>query len=237
MGEKWEKMGITLLKYVLDPENFDTTLAIKGQIITMDKNKSIAHNAKDLQVLVDENNCWNVVSHCLDNRGYGQYMKERTHVFVYKKFIGKILKGQVVRHKCDNPKCCNPSHLEIGTQKDNADDRENRNRGNHYKKLTTEEVIEIAKSDLRGCELALIYDVSHSTISDIKRKRRRQNILKDIEIVESKTKLLPEDIVIKIFLSNEKTNIIADKFNISRATVCDIKSKRRYKKYLGGIAI
>ena len=30
--------------------------------------------------------------------------------------------GLVVRHRCDNPICCNPSHLEIGTQAENVAD-------------------------------------------------------------------------------------------------------------------
>ena len=28
----------------------------------------------------------------------------------------------IVRHKCHNPKCCNPEHLQIGTHKDNWND-------------------------------------------------------------------------------------------------------------------
>ena len=36
--------------------------------------------------------------------------------------FGEIPKGMVIRHKCDNPNCCNIEHLEIGTQKDNIED-------------------------------------------------------------------------------------------------------------------
>jgi hypothetical protein len=36
--------------------------------------------------------------------------------------------GIVVRHVCNNPPCCNPAHLLLGTQKDNAVDRNLANR-------------------------------------------------------------------------------------------------------------
>jgi hypothetical protein len=39
----------------------------------------------------------------------------------------------VIRHKCDNPVCVRPSHLEIGTDADNNRDMAVRKRGAHSK--------------------------------------------------------------------------------------------------------
>lgn len=58
--------------------------------------------------------------------GYGLFGIKRininAHRFAYKDTFGEFPAHLCVLHKCDNPPCCNPSHLFLGTNKDNTDD-------------------------------------------------------------------------------------------------------------------
>lgn len=69
--------------------------------------------------------CWEWQA-CTNNIGYGFIRdsgKMRTaHRVSYELFKGLIPAGKIVCHTCDNPKCVNPDHLWIGTNKDNYDD-------------------------------------------------------------------------------------------------------------------
>lgn len=63
---------------------------------------------------------------------------------------GTIPDGQHVLHRCDNPPCCNPDHLFIGTHQDNMADRTAKFSGkrgeDHFRaKLTELDVLEIRK--------------------------------------------------------------------------------------------
>jgi 6-pyruvoyltetrahydropterin/6-carboxytetrahydropterin synthase len=55
---------------------------------------------------------------------------------------GHDIEGRVVMHSCDNPSCCNPSHLKVGTYIENEKEKDLRGRRpkgeRHYKALLTD---------------------------------------------------------------------------------------------------
>lgn len=69
--------------------------------------------------------CWQWTGRSL-NRGYGSIQFRgrviKSHRGSYELSIGPIPRGMWVLHKCDNKLCVNPSHLFLGTRKDNVDD-------------------------------------------------------------------------------------------------------------------
>src|SRR3990167_4061840 len=55
-------------------------------------------------------------------KGKGKVINKSAHRSAWELTHGAIPKGLFVLHSCDNPPCCNPSHLRLGTQADNIKD-------------------------------------------------------------------------------------------------------------------
>ena len=79
----------------------------------------------------DPSGCW-IYKGCVDKNGYGRVVFDRkadkAHRLSWKLLRGEIPSGMSVLHSCDNPPCCNPDHLSIGTTKENIWDCCRKNR-------------------------------------------------------------------------------------------------------------
>jgi hypothetical protein len=84
---------------------------------------------------VTESGCWEWqgfrqppggMQHRGPRYGYGEMSfrgkQTRTHRIAWVITHGAIPAGMLVMHKCDNPPCCNPDHLKLGTSLDNQRD-------------------------------------------------------------------------------------------------------------------
>lgn len=129
-------------------------------------------------------------------KGYGTFVARalggsfRAHRFAYALAHGPIPEGLHVLHRCDNPPCCNPDHLFLGTHADNVADMIAKGRNakgersgarrhpesvargekNGHAKLTAAQVAEIRATPRKiGTQhaLALRFGVSDATISMI----------------------------------------------------------------------
>ena len=108
-----------------------------------------------------------------NNKGYGCFKDKKAHRISYELLVGKIPEGMLASHKCDNPSCCNPHHIFIGTYQDNSNDAVSKGRtlkGSKHpnSKLTDGQVDFIRSSPMTGAALALKFNVSKSTISGIR---------------------------------------------------------------------
>lgn len=77
--------------------------------------------------------CWEWTGGTLATGGYGKLSvngaERRAHRFSYELLVGPIPDGLCVLHRCDNRPCCNPSHLFLGTRRDNNYDMATKKRG------------------------------------------------------------------------------------------------------------
>lgn len=126
--------------------------------------------------------CW-LWTGAVTKFGYGRAQIDSSMRYIHRLVLEKSLKrrllaNEVAMHSCDNPPCCNPAHLSVGSPKDNSDDRDRKGRNVNYvgskhgvSKLTEKDVICIRKLYAEGgitqTAIAAIYGVHKSLISII----------------------------------------------------------------------
>jgi hypothetical protein len=102
------------------------------------------------------------------------------HRLSYVVFKGEIPDGFCVLHSCDNKKCIEPSHLRLGTKKENSKDMvdrkrhpyliKNRGSAHHKAKLNEEkikEIIELRKMGLTLVQISEKFGMHYSMIGYI----------------------------------------------------------------------
>lgn len=143
----------------------------------------------------DPDGCWLWLGAKRSDKGYGGVWDgERwthSHRFAYTLTYGPITDGLWVLHKCDNPPCCRPDHLFLGTQLDNIHDMLDKGRyrsgpalhpermpkgeAHGQAKATADTVRAIreryAAGGITHKELGREYGLSRLTVGDIIRRR------------------------------------------------------------------
>lgn len=140
---------------------------------------TIARFWSKVAVALRDTQCWNWRAHVASD-GYGKFRTEgetfQAHRIAWRIANGTDPGNSLVRHKCDNRMCCNPLHLELGSQIDNMADmvvrgRSARGEANGRATLTAADVAEIKARITAGepnTHIARDYPITHSMVSRIK---------------------------------------------------------------------
>ena len=138
-----------------------------------------------------EDECWNWLSYKNEN-GYGRVQINDWSYYAHR-VIFDLANPNVITwkapkntdehgfllHTCDNPSCCNPKHLWVGTHADNMADKSKKGRCPDFNsdkgprcKLTMVQALEIRQKHNDGIsarELAKTYEISLSSIKTLLR--------------------------------------------------------------------
>lgn len=117
--------------------------------------------------------CWPWTA-ATDGHGYGaiaasgQRRTLQAHRVAYALKNGPIPDGLKVLHRCDNPACCNPTHLWAGTQADNMRDMGAKGRRGRSK-LSKGDVCAIRRGSDPVNDLASRFGVTPAAIRQVRR--------------------------------------------------------------------
>jgi len=102
--------------------------------------------------------CWQWIARSRAHFGYGSFniggrggRQEKAHRVAWMLTFGPIPEGMQVLHHCDNPPCCRPGHLFLGTHADNVADMDAKGR-----RITPDRRGERGRARLKVAQVATI---------------------------------------------------------------------------------
>jgi hypothetical protein len=118
--------------------------------------------------------CWPFQG-CRDKWGYAhtaiKHKRVQAHRKAYELSVGEIPAGMCLLHSCDNPPCCNPKHLRLGTNAENVADKMRKGRHPvgveaYNAKLNEEKVREMRRLRQEGMtykKLGALFQINYTT--------------------------------------------------------------------------
>ena len=193
-----------------------------------------------------------------NGKGYGllQFLEmpttQKAHRIAWLLTYGDLPAGKHVMHHCDNPPCCNPKHLFIGTNHDNVLDRMHKGRMPLGEKASSSKLTEAMVLAIReeyiahqtSCEkLAAKYPVNACAIFCVLTYRTWPHVapeLRDKIVMRPKVrrgedaaraKLVPFQVIEmrECFALGQSVRDLAERFGVSRNSAWRIVTHRNWK--------
>lgn len=210
----------------------------------------------------NEDECWIWTSY-KNKDGYGMTSFEGkihrlVHRIIFECYNGPIPDKMLVLHTCDNPPCCNPNHLFLGTVSDNVKDRVNKQRSasgerNNKATMTDQEIYQILTNINNGkyksiAQICQECHISRRIIENILRGENWLHISKDFDLKYLRSKIINpncisnklteqqiEKIKYDVLKLGKSQNSTAKKYNIGISTVFNIvhEINQKYKSNKG----
>lgn len=192
-----------------------------------------------------DDECW-IWTGARASKGYGHTYRNGKHIYAHRAAYESVhgegsAHGLLVRHKCDNPPCCNPNHLEVGTAVDNTRDMYERGRNNDVRGeaagrsiITENQARQIRLLASRGVgrrELSNKFGIAYNSITAVITGKSWSHVGGKLRrMPRASSKLTEPDVkMIKILLKQGKTQSeVASIFGIARCSVSAIKTGRNW---------
>lgn len=137
------------------------------------RRKSFEERFLDKVRIAGTDECWTFLGcHDSGSLGYGRISRDGVllyaHRAAYELALGPIAPGMLVTHRCDNPRCCNPNHLRLGTPASNASEMVNRHRSRgHLKADQVRQIDAMLKDGISHKRISTKFSISEMSVRRI----------------------------------------------------------------------